>query len=702
MKATETNLLDFLRKSPQFEIPIYQRSYSWTEGECRQLWEDILRTGRDEKIPAHFIGSIVYIEDSLYQVTGRNKLLVIDGQQRLATVSLIIEALARYVRDDEPIDGFSARKLRNRYLLDPDEDGEAGHKLLLTHTDKQTLLAIIGGKRLPDNPKEQSIRMKVNFEFFQNRVAELGDNLAPLCRGLAKLIIVDIALSRDQDNPQLIFESMNSTGRELSQADLIRNFALMGLSHQHQTRLYDDYWRPMEVAFGQDGYTRHFDSFMRHYLTVKTGEIPNIGKVYDRFKEYARSQETDIDSLLADLHKFAGYYCAMELGAEKNPSLAAAFGDLRNLKANVTYPFLLELYDRYAEGELLAAEFESAVRLVESYVFRRAVCDIPTNSMNRTFQSFAKALQGDRYIESIHAQFQRLPSYRRFPKNEEFMRRLKERDLYNFRNRSTYWLRRMENHDRKEFVQVGEYTIEHIMPQNEALSTEWRRMLGENWQQVQETWLHTLGNLTLTGYNTEYSDRPFREKRDMQGGFRESPLRVNQGLAEMDTWNEETIRGRAEKLAKIAVQVWPAPSPSKETLEAYDLNAPGKAANYSIQDHPFLVDGSAARDLFERLRQEIFALDPCVTEEFFKPYIAYKAETNFCDVAAQTRQLKLWLNMPFKELYDPQGLARDMTNIGHAGNGDVEITVNELEQLPYVMGLIRQSFENQMGEEIAN
>ena len=237
MKATETNLLDFLRKSPQFEIPIYQRTYSWTEGECRQLWEDILRSGRDEKIPAHFIGSIVYIEDSLYQVTGRNKLLVIDGQQRLTTVSLIIEALARHVGDNEPIDGFSARKLRNRYLIDRDEDGEAGHKLLLTQTDKQTLLAIIGGKRLPDGPNERSIRMEANFEFFQTRVTELGDNLAPLCRGLAKLIVVDIALSRDQDNPQLIFESMNSTGRELSQADLIRNFALMGPSHQYQTRL---------------------------------------------------------------------------------------------------------------------------------------------------------------------------------------------------------------------------------------------------------------------------------------------------------------------------------------------------------------------------------------------------------------------------------------------------------------------------------
>ena len=700
MKATETNLLDFLRKSPQFEIPIYQRSYSWTEVECRQLWEDILHTGHDEGISAHFIGSIVYIEDSLYQVTGRNKLLVIDGQQRLATVSLVIEALARRVGDDEPVGGFSARKLRNRYLRDPDEAGEAGHKLLLTQTDKQTLLAIVGGKRMLDTSNEQSIRMKANFEFFQNRVKQLGD-LAPLCRGLAKLIIVDIALSRDQDNPQLIFESMNSTGRELSQADLIRNFALMGLPHEHQTRLYDEYWRPMEVAFGQEGYTRHFDSFMRHYLTMKTGEIPNIGKIYDKFKDYAREQGANIDTLLADLHKFAGYYCAMELGAEKDSHLATAFGDLRALKANVTYPFLLELYDHYAEGKLSAEKLESAVRLVESYVFRRAVCDIPTNSMNRTFQSFAKTLQEDSYLESIHVQFQRLPSYRRFPKDEEFMRRFKERDLYNFRNRSTYWLRRLENHDRKEFVHVGEYTIEHIMPQNENISVEWQVALGEDWQRVQETWLHTLGNLTLTGYNAEYSDRPFAEKRDMQGGFRESPLRVNRGLAEIDTWNEEAIKARADRLARIVIQIWPAPSPSEETFNAHYPSALRKSAGFTIQDHPFLVHGSPARSLFDRLRQEILALDPCIAEEFFKTYIAYKAETNFCDVAAQTRQLKLWLNLPFKEISDPRGLARDVTNIGHAGNGDVEVALDDLEQLPYAMGLIRQSFENQMSDEVA-
>ena len=239
---------------------------------------------------------------------------MIDGQQRLTTVMLLIEALARSLGDSEPLDGFSAEKLRNYYLLNPLEEGERRYKLVLSQTDKASLMALVDQQ---PKPKEYSIRVEANFEFFKDRVAELRMILEALCKGLAKLVIVDISLDRDQDNPQLIFESLNSTGRELSQADLIRNFILMGLEPQLQTKLYEQYWRPMEVDFGQEAYATHFDSFMRHYLTVKTGEIPNMREVYEAFKQYARSPKvTGVESLVADIRAFAGYYCAMALGAE--------------------------------------------------------------------------------------------------------------------------------------------------------------------------------------------------------------------------------------------------------------------------------------------------------------------------------------------------------------------------------------------------
>ena len=570
MKATEAKFVEFLKKSPQFVIPIYQRTYSWTERECRQLWNDILRTGSNDAIAAHFVGSIVYIEKGLYQVSSQSALLVIDGQQRLTTVMLILEALARRVGDKEPLDGFSAEKIRSYYLLNPLEEGERGFKLLLTQTDKQSLLALMQQK---PQPAELSLRITENFTFFEEWVQAVGADLTPLCKGLAKLMIVDIALSRDQDNPQLIFESMNPIGRELSQADLIRNFILMGLDAARQKRLYEEHWRPMEVAFGQEAYGTHFDSFMRHYLTLRAGgKIPNIRAVYEAFKGHSRSPEvaaSGVNALVADIHTYAGYYCAMALNKEPDKNLAPAFRDLRELKVDVAFPFLLELYDDYAQGQLSKKEFVRAVRLVEAYVFRRAVCAIPTNSLNKTFATFGRVLQKDRYIESIQAHLLTLSSYRRFPSDEEFKREMSVRDLYNFPRRS-YWLRRLENHDRKERVPVDEYTIEHILPQNENLSATWREALGPEWRRVQETWLHTLGNLTLTGYNAEYSDRPFGEKRDMRGGFNESPLRLNEGLGALNTWNEATIKMRAKRLAEQAVQVWvPLPALPPEVLEAY-------------------------------------------------------------------------------------------------------------------------------------
>jgi len=694
MKATEAKFLDFLKKSPQFIVPIYQRTYSWTERQCRQLWDDIMRAGSRKDVAAHFVGSIVYIEKGIYQVTSQSPLLVIDGQQRLTTISLLLEALARDVGDKEPVEGFSAKKIRSYYLMNPLEEGDRAYKLLLTETDRNTLLAIV---RQMELPSEHSVRIAQNFDFFKEQVGALGNDLPALCYGLAKLVIVDIALSRDQDNPQLIFESMNSTGLELTQADLIRNFILMGLEPEHQTRLYKDYWRPMERAFGQEAYGSHFDAFMRHYLTLRTDEIPRIGDVYEAFKAYARRPEVaekGVDALVADIHRFARYYCAMALGQEQDKALAAAFRDLRELKVDVAWPFLLELYDDYSQGLLPKGDLLRAVRLVESYIFRRAVCTIPTNSLNKTFATFRRALDKNRYLESIEAHFWLLPSYRRFPRDAEFERELKSRDLYNFRSRS-YWLRRLENHGRKEPVPVDEYTIEHILPQNENLSAEWRETLGRDWKRVQETWVHTLGNLTLTGYNPEYSDRPFPKKRDMPGGFRESPLHLNQGLREVEVWNEAAIQARADQLAKQALEVWPAPALSDEAIERY-RKKPTAEPTYTIEDHPYLLSGPM-RELFEAFRKEVLVLDPCVTEEFLKLYVAYKAETNFVDVVPQKNRLRLSLNMKFREVYDPRGLCKDVSNLGRWGNGDVEVGLSRLEDLSYVMGLVRQAFEKQMG-----
>lgn len=696
MKATEAKLLDFLKKSPQFVIPIYQRIYSWKEKECQQLWDDIIRSGNNDNINGHFLGSVVYVEKGLYSVSSQSPLLVIDGQQRLTTITLLIAALAEAIGDQEPLEDFSSAKLKGYYLTNPLESGDKFYKLILSQTDDKSLKAIIKGV---EQPADKSIRVVENFEFFKSKLQKIGD-LSSVCNGLAKLMVVDISLNRAQDNPQLIFESMNSTGKELSQADLIRNYILMGLEPDHQTDLYEQYWRPMELAFGQKAYSDYFDSFMRHFLTVKTREIPKINEVYEVFKEYSRQSSVlsqGIEALVKDIKDYAVYFCAFALDKEEDNALKLAFKDLRELKVDVTYPFLLELYSDFSAGVLRYDEFKSVVRIIESYIFRRAICEIPTNSMNKTFARIGIGFKKDRYLESVKVSFLLLPSYRRFPSDDEFHRKIQTKDIYNFRNKS-YWLRRMENFGRKERILVNEYTIEHIMPQadnkSEKLPQIWRSELGEEWERVWETYRHTLGNLTLTGYNSEYSNNSFIAKCEHEYGFKFSPLKMNEGISAELKWDESAIKKRAKRLADKAVEVWSKVVLPQDIIDAYKSQNE-QTSEYNLENHPYILVGKVA-DLYQQFRKAALELDPCVIEEVKKLYIAFKAETNFVDVIPQAKRLVLSLNIPFTEIDDPHRLCRDVTNIGRWGNGDVEVVLDSLDDISHIMALVTQAFERQI------
>ena len=695
MKAKETMILEFLQNSSQFIIPIYQRTYSWELEQCQQLWDDVTRAGKSDSASVHFVGSIVYVADGLSTVSLQAPLLVIDGQQRLTTITLMLKALHDSLGDKEPLEGFSAEKIQSRYLTRHLEKGEKYFKLLLSQTDDETLRAIIQEREAPADP---SVRILENYSFFKTEITSLKGDLEALCRGIAKLAIVDIALNRGEDNPQLIFESMNSTGKALSQADLIRNYILMGLQPELQTRLYESYWRPMELEFGQAAYGEEFDAFMRHYLTIKFAEIPRIDQIYDHFKFYAGKEEVayaGVEELVKDLRQSAQYYCAMTLGKEKDPELKRAFQDLKDFKVEVAYPFLLEVYGDYKVGQISKAEFVEIIRLVEAYAFRRAVVQIPTNSMNKTFARFSQSINRENYLESVKAYFVSLKSYRRFPSDEEFELDLKVRDLYNFR-RGSYWLRKLENFHRKEIPVLDEYSIEHIMPQNEELNSWWQSALGEGWSEIQNRLLHTIGNLTLTRYNSEFSDRSFPEKRDFpEGGFKTSPLVLNQGLGELETWNEQTISDRANRLAKKALQVWAAPIADESALKLV-LNREKivERATYSYEDHKQLQI-QAVRDLFLSLREQVLAIDQAVYEDVLKLYIAFKADTNFVDVVFKSTGLRLTINLAFGDLQDPKNRAINVKGRGRWGNGEVSFDVNSKEDITYAMFLIRQAYNRQ-------
>ncbi|GAA8745298.1 DUF262 and DUF1524 domain-containing protein [Helicobacter pylori] len=698
MKADAMKLLDFIGKSQekQFVIPIYQRVYSWEKEQCEQLWDDIIKIGGNDKMNGHFIGSILYVLDG--NTHSNNPLLIIDGQQRLTTITLLFIALRNHLSDEVKIlEKFSHKKIES-YLINSDKDGDKKFKLILSEPDRDTLLSLIDENRR--KPSEPSLKIMENFKLFEEWIRKNTDKLETIFKGLDKLMVVEISLERDKDNPQLIFESMNSTGKELTQTDLIRNYILMGLEPEKQEIFYKKYWRAMEEDFKQSKKQSEkqskredlFNKFVRHYLTIKIGKIPNEKRVYEAFKDYQQKEGIEIEDLLKDLQKYCGYFCQIAFKKEADKDLNKALSFLVDLEMDVIYPLLLELYSDYSDGVLSKADFIPTIYLTESYICRRAVCGLGTNSLNKVFPSFTKRIQKDEYFKSLKAHFGSLTEKQRFPKNDEFKNLFITIDFYHLK-KNKYFFERLENFGRKERVYTHEYTTEHIMPQ--TLTEEWERDLGENFQAIHDKYLHTIGNLTLTGYNQEYSNNSFQEKRDMEKGFKQSPLRLNQSLKDLESFGEKEIKKRANDLADLALKIWTYPNLDAETLEKYKPKKDKKEKKvYDLSSYKF---GSHSRELFDILSKEIKALDERITENFNQDYISYKFDKNFVDIVVQTKDLKLYLNMKFNELQDEKNLARDMTNKGHLGNGDIEVKLETKENIPYCLGLIKQALEKQMG-----
>ncbi|GAA7815715.1 DUF262 domain-containing protein [Helicobacter pylori] len=695
MKAKEATLLGFFEENQnnQFVIPIYQRLYSWEKEQCEQLWDDIIKIGGNDKANGHFIGSILYVLDGN---TPSSPLLIIDGQQRLTTITLLLIALRDYLNDendeDEFLEKFSRSKIQNRYLTNSDKKGDKKFRLILSESDKDTLLSLIDkDKRKPSEPSSKIVE---NFKLFEEWVSNT-DKLETIFKGLEKLMIVWIALDKEKDDPQLIFESMNSKGIELTQTDLIRNYIVMETEAEKQEGFYNKYWRAMEEDFKQD--EKLFDRFVRHYLTIKTRDIPNLNKVYEAFKGYQQKEGIEIEDLLKDLQKYCGYFCQIafkkEADKKADKDLNKALSFLVDLDMDVVYPLLLELYSDYSNGVLSKQDFIPIIALIESYLVRIAVRG-STNGLNKLFASFAKHIQKDEYFESLKEHFGLLKGGQRFPNDDEFRNLFITIEFYKkFKKKTKCFLERLEKFDTKEPVDTQKCNIEHIMPQK--LTEEWKKDLGENFKAIHDKYLHTIGNLTLTGYNSEYSNKSLQEKRDMENGFKNSPLRLNQGLRDLESFGEEEIKKRANDLADLALKIWTYPKLNAETLEKYKPKKDKKEKKvYDLNSYKF---GSHSRELFDILRKEIKALDEKIAENFNQDYISYKFSKNFVDIVVQTKDLKLYLNMKFNELQDEKNLARDMTNKGHLGNGDIEVKLETKENIPYCLGLIKKALEKQMG-----
>ncbi|MDR1180936.1 MAG: DUF262 and DUF1524 domain-containing protein [Bacteroidales bacterium] len=691
MEAKQAQLLDLLDGRKQFTIPIYQRTYSWQQKQCEQLFDDIIRIGGEESELYHFIGSVVYFKPDTSPITSVPKLLVIDGQQRLTTVSLLLLAITRFMQQNEQsqIIDETWEAIQETYLINKHKKDTSKYKLLLTKHDKETFVKLIDDIALSANDSKRIIE---NYNFFKGKIH--AGNIQTIYHGIKKLSIVDVILERGKDNPQLIFESLNSTGLDLSQADLIRNYILMGQPHNEQSNLYEKYWYPIEQSFGDN--IGSLAWFIRDYLTMKESSIPRIDLVYETYKNFMPSKNgfSSVVEAVKSLHHYSKYYVRTALLKEEDLLLLKKFKEIAKLKIDTSYPFILAVYSDYEDEVISKNEFIEILDIITNYVFRRAICGIPTNSLNKTFATLYKKVKRETYLESIKAAFILMDSYRRFPSDTEFNNDIQIKDVYNFRSRN-YLLESLENWDRKETLNVENYTIEHILPQNPNTPTEWQHELGEKWEAVKEKYLHTFGNLTLTGYNSELSDNSFSEKKTIHGGFDNSPLFLNESVRKESKWNENAIQNRAATLAERALLVWNSPKLSDEILAIYrEPEITNDETAYDLQHYEYLQ--GELLGLYKQLEKRVLNIDPSVHVECKKLYIAFKSVTNFVDVVPQKKRLRLSLNIDFDKIKDPKGLCKDVSNLGRWGNGDVEVGLERISDLDYTMELIEQAFEAQI------
>ena len=561
MKGSETRMTAFMEGADKrYIIPVYQRKYDWKQENCRQLYEDlkkVIQTGRS----SHFFGSIV---SSVIPNGSKIEYHIIDGQQRLTTVSLLLLAICNLIAEgkltsrEERLD----EQISHRFLIAPWASPEDRIKLRPVKSDREALAKLFG----PEEDYDRTSNLTLNYLFFRDALLKEEISVDELYAAIGKLEIISITLEPD-DNAQLIFESLNSTGLALTEGDKIRNYILMGLPPREQNQCYTDYWEKIEACTKDD-----VSAFVRDYLSIKQQMTPNVNTVYHAFKGYAEEAQLPIETLLEDLLKYARLFeklQACKSGLEDR-KLDDCLYRMARLEITVTRPFLMEVLRLNQDGKLSAEAVRNIFEITEDYLFRRNVCEVPTNALNKVFLTLNKEIlrydnTAEKYVDKFIYALRSKRESGRFPDDREFSDALAAKQVYLMRGKyKAYLFERFENYGTVETKDVyahldnNDYSIEHIMPQH--LTPAWTEELGANAVEIHETWLHRLANLTLTGYNPSLSNKSFREKRDAaQGGYRSSGLRMNQKIALKDAWGLPELEERNREMVAQALRIWPCP-----------------------------------------------------------------------------------------------------------------------------------------------
>ncbi len=619
MKASENRLNDFLSASKTcYIIPIYQRNYDWQDYQCSQLYTDIINVADNEEHPSHFVGSIVYMHDGLYTDASVKELIVIDGQQRLTTITLLYVALLHFAEDNNMPE--EADELRETYLINRHAKGRK-EKLWQTVENDEIYQRLIHRK---SEEGERFSRMRENYSYFRELIRD-EEVFRQVLRGLNKLSFVEISLERGKDDPQRIFESLNSTGLALSQADLIRNYVLMGHDRQQQEQLYDTYWSEIERnARLDEDRTNLVSDFVRDYLTFKNKRIPRKSKVYEVFKQrYPQRGYEAVVKLLVELKNFSGYYGRLHNPArEPDLDVRQQLLYFKQLETTTSYPFLLQVFRDYDEGVISKAEFIEVMELTQRYIWRRFLANLNTSALNKVFMRLYEDIRLDDYVDSLKASLVRQKGTQRLPKDAEVMTALRERDFYNIRTKNrSYFLERLENYNNRERVSFDRLTVEHIFPQTPH--AQWKRELtAEDYEYFQNNHLHQLGNLTLSGNNGALSNKPFQKKKEMnhkggEQGYAYSRLWLNRGLLKLDTWTISDFKKRHQELIKRTFEIWPYPdvevsvaADKAEELTIFEIDDP---TGYQIE-YAYLgedrIEPKSVKEFYVHILRQLFAKDP--------------------------------------------------------------------------------------------
>jgi len=615
MKVNHKKFVEFLEGNDKhFVIPVYQRNYNWNKNHCKRLFDDILEINK-KGYKGHFLGTIVSIYDLESE---KREYLIIDGQQRITTISLLLLALYDLLKKGDVKSNLNKEEIRDEYLINKYSEGEKRIRLKPVKDDN---LAFIKLFESPDEHIPDS-NITNNYNYFKDRVSKLNIPLDEFYRSIKKLVVVEIELITTEDDPQLIFESLNSTGLSLDQSDLVRNFILMSQPPKKQEDFYHQYWHKIEKKTNFN-----VDSFIRDFLTYKERIIPNKDKVYESFKKFViENHSEDIEDFLKELLKFSEYYRKIVFSKEEDSEINNLLKRINKLEVSVSYPFLLEVFNDFSENVLKKEDVIEILQILESFAFRRLITDLPTNALNKIFMILGRDIKKvenykDNYLDILKYLLINKKGSQKFPTDQEFSERFKTRDVYNLRSKNRlHLLESLENYENKEEVKVEELlrdkilNIEHIMPQ--TLTKSWINSLGQEFHNIHDKLLHTIGNITLTGYNTRMSNKSFVEKRDMEKGFKESRLFLNKCLSVLDIWNEENIKKRADIMCEIALKIWPYPKTEyklpKKTENLYSLSDDHSFTGEKIESYIFQEKETKVkswRELYQSICLSLYEVD---------------------------------------------------------------------------------------------